>query len=221
MMDPWAPAQERFGAAGVPKFYTSHLVPLLQEACHGPFLGRSVCACGQSPQEGGCSLRFSPKPPRGGRPLVWGLFCFPWGSAQNGARLGCSCAGPREEEIKDNHVGPAFISGFKEVQTNSVPVPGGSSSLLEAPACSLPPSCSFLESQQSLSPRGTPQGPRLAVTKEERGRSAELREEGGGGLGASHRCLFPLWARLGSKGSHTLRHLISLEPSDREPRCPP
>lgn len=108
MMDPQAPAEERFGAAGVPKFYTSHLVPLLQEACHCPFLGRSVCACGQSPQEGGCSLRFSPKPPKGGRPLVWGLFCFPWGSAQNGARLAAAARGAQGGGNQRQPCGPRF-----------------------------------------------------------------------------------------------------------------
>lgn len=159
MMDPRALAVERFGAAGVPKFYTSHWSLFSRKAVTVPsWAGLSVPVV-RFPRMEALPSASPPSHPGEEDPWSGASFAPPGAARRTGPGVAAAARGPREEGIKDSHVGPAFISGFKEVQTNSVPVPGGSSSLLEAPACSLPPSCSFLESQQSLSPRGTPQGP--------------------------------------------------------------
>lgn len=100
--------------------------------------------------------------------------------------------GPGRRESKAAMWAPLSSPGFKEVQTNSVPVPGGSS-LLEAPACFslLPPA--------SRKASSAPEGPRLLATQ---GESRAL--PGRGKEGLPHRA----WAGRGP---------ISVEPPGRQP----
>lgn len=158
MADAQASAEDRFEAAGSPTSCTSRLLLRLQGSCHSAFwVGPSMG--GQIPQHGGCFLCLRSKPPRGETPLAWGLFCSRPGSEGLGlAWPGCSCEGPGRRESKAAVWAPLSSPGFKEVQTNSVPVPGGSSSsLLEAPDCSPPPPPASSWKASSASVPGAPQ----------------------------------------------------------------
>lgn len=117
-----------------------------------------------------------------------GVSSAPPGVAKNWARPGCSCEGPREEGIKAAMWAPLSSLASKRCK-QTLAVPGCSSSLLGAPACAPAPSCSFLECQQRVSPRGAPEGPQLVAMPEE-GDSTKVTEETGGGphaYGGSHR----------------------------------
>lgn len=91
--------------------------------------------------------------PRGETPSAWGLFCSPWGREELGLASAAAARGPGRRGADAAMWALLSSPGFKDVQTNSVPVPGSASSLLEAPAgAPCPPSCSYLESQWCLSP---------------------------------------------------------------------
>lgn len=205
-VDGQALAAERFGVAGSPRFYTSHLVPPLQGVCHCRCrVGPSVAERG--PQDGGCFLRLPHKPPRGERPLSWGLFCSPWGSKELG-QAGLQLRGAQGGGNQSGHVGPAFISGFKEVQTNSrcarrQQLPPGGPGLCSR---SLPLLPGMPAARRS---RGHPGGTR---TRGHAGGRGLHQGDGRNGWGSSRLRWFPPWARRGAGGSHALHHLTSLEP---------
>lgn len=126
-----------------PKSYTSHLLPLLEGGCHRPFwkgLGES-----RSPRREGASSADPSSHPREKR-LGLGPRLLPLGQGRAGPGRAAAAWGPGRRESKAAMWAPLSSPGFKEVQTNSVPVPGGSGSLLGAPACSsLLPSASSLK----------------------------------------------------------------------------
>lgn len=153
-MDAQALAEERFESAGAPASYTSHLPHPLQGSCHSS-LGWVCLWEGRCPRMEGASSAYTPSHP-GEKPLAWGFFCSP-GAAKDRAWPGCSCEGPGRGESKAAMWARLSSPGFKEVQTNSVPVPGGSSSLLEAPDCSPPPPPASSRKASSVSAPGAPQ----------------------------------------------------------------
>lgn len=146
----------------------------------------------RSPRMEGVSSAYPTRHP-GERGL--GASSAPPGVAGNWAGPGCSCRGPGRRESKAAMW--ALLSSLASKRCKqTLAVPGGSS-LLGAPACALPPFCSFLESRQRPGPRGTPEGPRLMAVQEERGLSAKLREERGGG-GVLTLMLVPTMGQAGS-----------------------
>lgn len=161
------------------------------------------------PQDRGCFLCLHSKPPRGETPLAWGSFCSPGCSEGLGlARL--QLRGPREEEIKAAMWARLSSPGFKEVQTNSVPVPGSSSSLLEAPDCSPPPPPASSRKASSVSAPGAPQRG-LPSSWSRKGEALPGRGKEGAGTLTPGRV-----PTLDPTGSWRLTHrcpLISIEPS--------
>ena len=155
-MDAQALAEERFESAGAPASYTSHLPHPLQGSCHSS-LGWVCLWKGRCPRMEGASSAYTPSHPGEKRPWP-GASSAPWGAAKDGAWPGCSCEGPGRRESKAAMWARLSSPGFKEVQTNSVPVPGGSSSLLEAPDCSPPPPPASSRKASSVSAPGAPQG---------------------------------------------------------------
>lgn len=159
MVDTQASAEERVEAAGSLASYTSRLLLPLQGSCHSAFwVGPSMG--GQIPQHGGCFLCLRSKPPRGETPLAWGLFCSRPGSEGLGLAW-LQLRGLREEGIKGSRVGPAFISQLQRGANKLCPRARRQQQLPPRGPRPLSPSssCFFLESQQRLSPRGTPEGP--------------------------------------------------------------
>lgn len=189
MVDTWALAEERFGAAGTLSSTHHILVPLLQGGypCPPSWVGPSVA--GQIPQDGGCSLHFSPKPPRGERPLAWGLFCSPWGSAELG-QAGCSCAGAQGGGNQRQPCGPHFHLWLQRGTNKLCPCarrqqlpPRGPS--LCAPSLLLLPGKPAAPQSQGH-PTGAP------TCGHAGGKGMLCRAEGGRGLWS------PPWARLGA-----------------------
>lgn len=138
MVDTQASAEDRFEAAGPPHPAHHACSFLSREAVTLPF-GWVRLWEGRSPSTEGASSAYVPSHPGEKRPWP-GASSAPAPVAKGWAWPGCSCEGPGRRESKAAVWAPLSSPGFKEVQTNSVPVPGGSSSsLLEAPDCSPPP----------------------------------------------------------------------------------
>ena len=140
-----------------------------------------------------------PRATQGRNTLGLGLRLLPLGQQRAGPGRVAAAWGPGRRESKAAMWAPLSSPGFKEVQTNPVPVPGGSS-LLKAPACFplLPPAPSPKVSS-ALSHLGAPQ--RSPDSWPCWGEPRLCQAEGRKGLGpSSHLCMFPPQAGLAAGG---------------------